>query len=70
MNCQSCRNAILLEIVHIRRASQKILVAHGSGEGSHVIPAVLNINHGLNSVETHLEKCRAAEKCDDSCPSK
>ena len=62
MNCQDCRNAILLEIVHIRRNSRKILDAHGSQDRAPVIPAILNINHDLNSMETHIERCRASER--------
>ena len=61
MNCQECRNAILLEIVHIRRSSRKILDAHGCQDRAPVIPAILNINHDLNSMENHIEECRRRE---------
>lgn len=67
MDCQACRNAILLEIVHIRRSSQKILAAHGSQEPGHVTPAVLNINHSLNAMEAKIEECRNAEIRPDKC---
>ena len=62
MNCQECRNAILLEVVRIRRSCQRILDARGDQDGDRVAPAVLNINHGLNEMERHIEKCRAAER--------
>jgi len=55
----TCRNACLIEIVCIRRATRKLLDARGSGTDAHVIPCVMNINHSLNAIERELEKCRA-----------
>ena len=57
-NRLTCRNALLVEIVHIRRATRKILDARGSGNESHVIPCCLNINHSLNAIEKRIEECR------------
>lgn len=70
MNCQDCRNAILLEIVHIRRSARKILDAHGNQDRVPVIPALLNLNHDLCSIEAHIEKCRAAEGKDGNASGK
>jgi hypothetical protein len=53
----SCKNALLVEVVHIRRATQKLIAAHGSGDLSSVIPSCLNINHSLNAIEARIGGC-------------
>ena len=58
----TCRNALLKEIVYIRRATHKLLGVRGSGLSTDldgcVTASVLNINHGLNAIETMIEGCR------------
>lgn len=62
MDCQSCRNNILREVLLTRRSSYRILTAVNKKEYEHIIAAILNINHGLNCIDSHLEKCRKEEQ--------
>jgi hypothetical protein len=58
---QECRNATLVEVVHIRRSCHKILAALGQQDLAPVTPAILNINHSLNEIERMIEGCRHGE---------